>query len=76
MARLKCNIDTKGARLRRRGGILILALAAGLALAAWDTRIAWLWYVAAGVAVSGGFILFEGCNGWCVLRAMGFKTKV
>ncbi len=76
MFKITCNIDSKGIRLRRLGGGLLLALAASLAIAAWGTGLAWLWYPSAGLAAGGGFILFEAFSGWCALRAMGFKTKI
>ena len=76
MIKLTCNIDPKGARIRRIGGATLLALAGLLGYLAWYEQILWLWYAAAGIACGGGLMLFEGINGWCVLRAMGFKTKL
>lgn len=76
MLKLPCNIDRKGARMRRIGGAMLLTLAAIIAGLAWHIPSKWLWYVAAGMAIGGGFMLFEGLNGWCVLRAMGIKTKL
>lgn len=76
MMKLTCNIDPKGSRMRQLGGSMLLVLAVALAIVAWGTRTAWLWYPAAGLAAGGGFMLFEGLNGWCALRAMGFKTKI
>jgi len=26
--------------------------------------------------LGGAFMIFEGVNGWCVVRAMGFKTPI
>lgn len=34
--------------------------------------------IVAGAVVSGAglFIIFEGAKGWCVLRALGVKTRL
>jgi len=34
----------------------------------------WWWFVVAGAAAGGAFTVFEARAGWCVVRAMGFKT--
>jgi hypothetical protein len=26
--------------------------------------------------LGGAFMIFEGVNGWCAVRAMGFKTPI
>lgn len=75
---MHCNIDAKGKAVRlilgavAEGiGLLLLTLAA---VGMIDGR--WPWIVG-GVALTIGFIgIFESLAGWCVLRAMGFKTKV
>ncbi|MFN3167456.1 MAG: hypothetical protein ACE37H_10375 [Phycisphaeraceae bacterium] len=74
---MQCNIDAKGKAVRLIYGLLMLALAAGLALlmllgvfSAW-----WLWLVALGLALMGAFGVFEARAGWCAVRAMGIKTK-
>ena len=42
--------------------------------------LGWLpgWALYAGIAavLGGAFMVFEGVNGWCAVRAMGFKTPV
>ena len=65
---LKCNIDRMGRLLRAVSGLLCLAAAT----ACW-------WF---GRKVAGGVLLvfalfqfFEAAKGWCVMRAMGFRTK-
>ena len=34
------------------------------------------WYPTAGTAAGGLLALFEARTGWCVVRAMGFKTPL
>ena len=32
--------------------------------------------IAAALALSGAFVLFEALRGWCAFRACGIKTKL
>jgi hypothetical protein len=73
---LTCNIDALGKRARLLGGIVGVVIAAIVAGLAFVTGIWWLWIVAAGLALGGGFAIFEARAGWCALRAMGFKTRI
>ena len=73
---MQCNIDAKGKAVRLVYGLLMLAAAgllAGLALlhvlGGW-----WVWAGVAALVLMGGFGVFEARAGWCVVRAMGFKT--
>ena len=34
----------------------------------------WLIWPAAGIWISGMFVIFEALVGWCAVRAMGMKT--
>jgi len=65
---VKCNIDRTGRLLRAASGLLCLGVAAGC----W-------WFgreVAAGVLCAFAlFQFFEAAQGWCAMRAMGFRTK-
>jgi hypothetical protein len=73
---LTCNIDAKGKRVRFFAGIF--QLLTGIALAifwAWPTGGWWRWAVAGTLVFTGSFGLFEARAGWCVVRAMGIKTK-
>lgn len=73
---MQCNIDAKGKSIRLMGGFLnlfIAAVLAALVLAGVLTQ-AWWWFVVGGVALGGAFMVFEARSGWCVVRAMGFKT--
>jgi hypothetical protein len=74
---LTCNIDARGKAARLRIGIGGLALGAVLLLA-WAlpsgtmaSRI-----VSIGVLLGAAFAVFEARAGWCVVRAMGFRTPI
>jgi predicted lysophospholipase L1 biosynthesis ABC-type transport system permease subunit len=75
---MRCNINSKGKAVRlvlgaavMTGGALTLVL---IGLGA--SQEAWL--IVAGIAllVAGAFAIFEGWAGWCVLRAMGVRTRI
>ena len=74
---MQCNIDKRGRILRTTMGIVTDAVGTGLVAAA---IFGWLpsWALYAGIAamLGGAFMIFEGVNGWCVVRAMGFKTPI
>ncbi len=74
---MKCNIDARGRAARLRAGIVtaglgVLLLGFGLA------GIGGGWPLGAGIGLlaTGGFAIFEARAGWCVVRAMGFRTPV
>jgi hypothetical protein len=74
---LQCNIDSRGKAARLIYGLVLLA--AGVAMLVWWALpgggvVAW---VLTAVAILGGaFAVFEARAGWCVVRAMGFKTPL
>jgi hypothetical protein len=74
---LQCNIDSRGKAARLVYGIVVLI--AGIAAAAFwalPGGSVWAWVVSAGLVVAGAFAIFEARAGWCVVRAMGFKTPL
>lgn len=74
---MQCNIDARGRAVRRNGGLLCLvlgALSAGAAFAGAPRGPSLA--VGGFLALAGLFQLFESRKGWCVVRAMGFKTSV
>ena len=75
--KLTPNIDERGCRRRTRGGIAVLVLGAVL-LGAWaiPTGDALPWSLGLVGLAAGAFMIFEGRNAWCVLRALGFKTRI
>ena len=73
---MQCNIDAKGKFVRLLWGLLMLALAGVLAgLILLDILPGgWVWVGGVALALFGGFGIYEARAGWCVARAMGFKT--
>jgi hypothetical protein len=74
---LACNIDARGKRARLINGLILLVI--GLCVAIfWAARTGDLfaWIVSAVCLLLGAFCVFEARAGWCVMRAMGFKTKL
>lgn len=75
---MQCNIDAKGKAARLISGCLTLV--AGLALLAlWLAGVLphrWVAALAAVAIAGGAFQIYEGWAGWCVMRAMGFKTPM
>jgi hypothetical protein len=74
---LTCNIDSVGKAVRFRSGLFFLAIAVAVALL-WPLRTGSTagWLVTTALAVAGAFSLFEARAGWCVVRALGFRTRV
>ncbi len=58
----------------------IVAIAFGLALAllttlsVLPTTLGWI--AVAGSILGGAFAIFEARKGWCIVRAIGFKTPL
>jgi hypothetical protein len=74
---LTCNIDAKGKRLRLILGIIELAAALVLLFLWALPRGGWLpWTLSIGLICLGLFGIFEARAGWCVVRAMGIKTRI
>ena len=74
----ECNIDDRGKAARMKLGIRLVTIS--LILAALThfeiipTPLGWL---ATAASLGGGaFTIWEARMGWCVVRAMGFKTKI
>jgi len=54
-------------------------VALGIALGvfwAWPDGGVWKWVVSIACVAGGAFGLYEARAGWCVVRAMGFKTPM
>jgi hypothetical protein len=74
---MQCNIDARGKAVRLINGIVGMAVGIILLLAWALPRGGWLaWTVTAFVLAAGAFSIFEARAGWCVVRAMGFKTRI
>jgi len=75
---MQCNIGAKGKAARLRLGIIAIAGAAilgGLILGGVLSSSYW-WYPFAAITFGGAFSIFEARAGWCIVRAMGFKTPL
>tara|TARA_A100001037_G_scaffold292769_1_gene308518 strand:- start:638 stop:865 length:228 start_codon:yes stop_codon:yes gene_type:complete len=75
---MECNIGAKGKAARLRLGLMALAGALALALVILTGFIeGTIWWYGVGAAGFGGlFSIWEARAGWCVVRAMGFKTPL
>ena len=74
---LECNIAARGKAVRLRLGIMGVLSSIGLAAACLLVSAPDLaWIVPAGAFVGGAFAIFEGRTGWCVVRALGFRTPI
>ena len=75
---LECNIDARGKAARLVGGMAGVAfgLVLALLLVTETLTLGFGWYAVAGGVFGGAFAIFEARAGWCVIRAMGFKTPL
>jgi hypothetical protein len=74
---LTCNIDARGKAARLRIGIAGIALGIVMLLG-WALPVGGTiaWVATAAVLAGASFSVFEARAGWCVVRAMGFRTPV
>lgn len=75
---MTCNIDSRGRAVRLISGLAVTLIGLVLAVLYGLGVMPETWVLIAAVAALGGgaFQVYEGWCGWCVLRAMGFKTPV
>ena len=72
-----CNIDARGKLVRLIYGVVLLVIAVALLIVwALPGNSIWAWVVTAVCLLGGAFAIYEARAGWCVVRAMGFKTPV
>ena len=78
MALFECNIDARGKAVRLKLGIRGLVAGLVLATAFYFAEIDWgiPWLIPLGIAGGGAFAIFESLVGWCVVRALGFRTPL
>ena len=75
---MECNIGEAGKAARLRLGILavlgsvLLVITILLGIIEGD----FWWLAVAGSAFGGAFSIWEGRTGWCIVRALGFKTPL
>ena len=75
---LECNNDARGKAVRMKLGIRLVFISLILATLTYfeiiPTTLGWL---ATAASFGGGaFTIWESRMGWCIVRAMGFKTKI
>ncbi len=75
---MQCNIDQKGRTVRVITGVLTLGVGVALlVMAATGAWVGWwVWTICVVAILFGAFQVFEGAKGWCVMRALGFKTPM
>jgi hypothetical protein len=74
---LTCNIDSRGKFARLIYGLLMLAVGFVLVFSwAWPQGEIWKWVVSIACITGGAFAMFEARAGWCIVRALGFKTPM
>ena len=72
-----CNLDARGKLVRLIYGLVLVVVAVVLLIVwALPNGSVWGWVVTAACLLSGAFAIYEARAGWCVVRAMGFKTRV
>jgi len=74
----ECNIDDRGKAFRLKIGIGSLLAGVVLSAVFYLADVDWLmlWLAPAGMIGGGAFAIFEARAGWCIVRAMGFKTRI
>ena len=75
---MQCNIGAKGKAARLKMGVLAIIFAIVLSILVLTGALSstlW-WYPVAAITFGGAFSIFEARAGWCVIRAMGFKTPI
>ena len=74
----ECNIDARGKAVRMKLGIRLVIIGIIFATLTFFEIIpsSFGWVLAGGSFAGGVFAIWESCMDWCVLRAMGFKTKI
>ena len=85
---LECNIDARGKAVRIKLGIFVIKLGIiftiltffKLPSSLWNDLPVIVtigcWITIACMFLGGMFSIWEGRKGWCIVRAMGFKTKI
>ncbi|MDP6869181.1 MAG: hypothetical protein QGI21_00200 [Candidatus Poseidoniaceae archaeon] len=75
---MQCNIDARGQAVRMKLGIIGVTIGLIIALIWWldIINLPYLEFVSLAALIGGGFTIFEAKTAWCVIRAMGFKTRI
>jgi len=75
---LTCNINARGKAVRLVLGVVFALTGLVLLTLSFMGIVTgrWGWALATALLLAGGFMIFEGAAGWCVLRAMGLRTFI
>mgnify|MGYP001382255708 CR=1 FL=1 len=85
---LECNIDARGKAYRIKLGITTTIFGLILTILTYFNFPSILWnnlpevattlglFICVCIIIGGLFAIWEGRKGWCVVRAMGFKTRI
>lgn len=73
---LACNLDRKGRVVRGVAGGLLIASSLVLCIAVLTEASTGLRLLGLIPGLLGLFAIFESVNGWCAVRALGFKTWI
>lgn len=75
---MQCNLDQRGRKVRLGWAVLCLGAAVALAtLILLEVLSGWGWWLGAAILViSAALGYYEYRKGWCMMRAMGFKTPM
>ena len=75
---MQCNIGAKGKAVRLKMGLRALGFAVilGILILTGLLSSSLWWYPFGAIVFGGAFTIFEARAGWCVVRAMGFKTSI
>lgn len=73
-----CNIEAHGRVVRLLGGLITIGVGSVLLIALITGLMSgFFWWIVMVVALAGGgFQIYEGWAGWCVLRAAGLRTPI
>jgi uncharacterized membrane protein HdeD (DUF308 family) len=74
--KLTPNIDQSGQKVRLRVGIIALVCGVGLVIGGALAGSRTMLVVGIVLVITGGFMIFEATHAWCLLRAMGMKTRM
>jgi len=73
---LQCNIDARGKLIRLIYGVGLVIVGIVMIIAWARPTGGWIaWCVSLLALLGGAFAIFESRAGWCVIRAMGMKTR-
>jgi len=73
--KIRCNIGTGGRIIRIVTGIILIADAVLLYRFGFPGNGFFSRFLQAVLLLMGAFAIFEGAAGWCMIRAMGKKTR-